>query len=127
VGGLPAHGLSDVPAWVEDPVRWLVANQYMTGYPDGSFKPNLPITRGQVTRATFRIAGQPAGSPHPFTDVPAWLTDAVDWVAHDPDGAGPAPSLMDGYPGGTFRDGLDISRAQTIRLTCRVNAAPGTC
>jgi hypothetical protein len=125
---LDGHGLSDVPPWVEDPVRWLVANDYMSGYPDKTFKPNLPITRGQVTRATFRVQGSVPGSPlHSFPDVPAWLTESVNWAANDPDGSGPAPALMAGYPNGTFGPGLNITRAQTVRLTCRANAAPGTC
>ena len=128
VAGLPAHGLSDVPLWVEDAVTWLVANSHMTGYPDGKFRPNVPISRGQVTRVTYRVKGSPPGSPpHPFGDVPAWLVASVNWAAHDPDGAGPLPALMNGYPGNLFRPDADITRGQTTRLTCRANATPGTC
>jgi hypothetical protein len=100
-------------------------NGYMTGYPDNTFRPSLPITRGQVSRATYRVHGSPGAPPHPFTDVPAWLTTAVNWAANDPPGS--APPLMTGYGDGTFRDTLDITRAQTARLTCRANTAPGTC
>ena len=121
VGGLPDHGMTDVPAWVEDAVRWAKANNIMTGYPDGTFRPNQPITRGQTVRAVFRVEGQPGGSPHPFSDVPGWLTDAVNWAAHDPDGGGPAVPVMTGYPDNTFRDTLNITRAQTARLVYRTN------
>ena len=36
------HGLTGVPAWVEPAVRWAVANQYLTGFADGSFGPTRP-------------------------------------------------------------------------------------
>ena len=127
VSALPQHGLSDVPAWVGDAVRWAKGNDIMTGYPDGTFRPNQPITRGQTIRAVFRAEGQPVGAPHPFSDVPGWLADAVNWAAHDPDGGGAAQPIMTGYPDGTFRDTLDITRAQTTRLVCRTNAAAGVC
>ena len=118
--GLPEHGLSDVPEWVDVPVTWLKANEYMTGYPDDTFRPDLPITRGELTRATFRVHGSPPGAPpHPFTDVPAWLDDAVDWVAD--------AELMTGYGDDTFRPSLDITRAQSARVTCRANTPPETC
>ncbi|MEL7210434.1 MAG: S-layer homology domain-containing protein, partial [Actinomycetota bacterium] len=54
---LPPHGLSDVPPWIEDAVRWLVANDYAVGYPNGTFRPNRAISRGELTRMQHRIAG----------------------------------------------------------------------
>jgi hypothetical protein len=61
VSGYPAHGLTDVPAWVEEAVRWAVrdpagaALPVMTGYPDATFRPDLAITRAAVTRALYRF------------------------------------------------------------------------
>ena len=128
VSALPAHGLPDVPSWIEDPVRWLVANSYMTGYPDRTFRPDLAVSRGQVTRATYRTQGSIPGAPtHGFADVPGWLTDSVSWATWDQDGTGPNPPLMTGYPSGTFGPDRNITRAETARLTCRANTTPGTC
>ena len=31
----------------------------MTGYPDGTFRPNLTITRDQVTQALYQLASTP--------------------------------------------------------------------
>jgi hypothetical protein len=124
VSGLPPHGFSDVPVWVDDAVRWLAGNGHVTGYPDGTFRPDVDISRGALTRMQFRIAGSPSGSPaHPFNDVPAWVADAVNWIvdpAHD-------PPYASGYGDDTYRPGLDITRAQTTRITCRISAAPATC
>ena len=124
VSGLPHHGLSDVPAWVDDAVSWLVANQYATGYADDTFRPNLPITRAQEARMLYRVAGSPSGSPaHGFTDVPGWVASAVDWLT-DPANN---PPYATGYPDNTFRPNRDITRAQTTRMTCRIDTPSGTC
>ena len=44
----PPHTFTDVPPWVEDAVRWMTSDvntpALMTGYPDNTFRPNLPIT-----------------------------------------------------------------------------------
>ena len=57
-GALPAHGLTDVPAWVDGAVRWAVANQVMTGFPDATFRPDGSLTRGQMLRALHRVLGR---------------------------------------------------------------------
>ena len=117
VSGQPPHDLSDVPPWVENAVRWLVGEGYASGYSDGTFKPNRPISRGQLTRMQFRIAGSPPGSPpHGFTDVPGWVNDAVAWIV-DPAND---PKYASGYNDNTFRPDLDITRGQVTRMACRI-------
>ena len=124
VSALPPNGFTDVPAWVEDAVTWLVANNYATGYDDNTLRPNLLISRAQVTRMQFRVAGSPAGSPaHGFSDVEPWVSDAVDWVV-DP---AHVPPYATGYDDNTYRPNINISRGQVARMTCRINATPGTC
>ena len=51
--------------------------------------------------------------------TPAWVRPAVDWATCDPDGAGPEPSLMAGFPNATFRPDDPITRAQVGRLLLR--------
>lgn len=115
------HGLTDVPAWVEDAVRWAVDGcndpPYMEGYPDQTFRPREPITRGAVVRAVWRIEGQPAAStPNAFTDTPGWVDDAVSWAVGE--------GLMTGYPGNVFRPLNDITRAEVARLLYRLAGSP---
>ena len=113
VSALPDHGLEDVPGWVDDAVTWLIDGGFMTGYPDDTFRPDLPITRAQVTRLKYRVAGSPAGAPdHPFSDVPSWVDDAVDWIFDE--------GFATGYPDDTYRPNLSITRAQTTRMSCRI-------
>ena len=136
VSGLPDHGFSDVPAWVDDAVTWIAHDPdgsgplapLATGYPDGTYRPDNDISRGQVTRMLYRIAGSPSvsGLPdHGFSDVPAWVDDAVTWIAHDPDGSGPLAPLATGYPDGTYRPDNDISRGQVTRMEFRLGEAEG--
>ncbi len=124
VSALPPHGLTDVPLWVEDAVTWMIANEYATGYDDDTFRPDIPISRGQVTRMQFRVEGSPAGSPpHGFSDVPEWVREAVNWIV-DPANM---PPFAVGYDDNTYRPNIDVSRGQVARMTCRINATPGTC
>ena len=115
VGDLAAHGMPDAPAWVDDAVTWLVANDYATGYPDGTFKPNRPITRAQVARMLYRIAGSAdvTGLDHGFGDVPRWVDEAVTWLVTN--------DYATGYPDGTFKPNRAITRAQLTRMAHRIH------
>ncbi len=119
VGPLPAHGFNDVPPWVEDAVRWVKANGIMTGITPAAFVPNAPITRAQVVRAKYRLAGEPpvgALAPHGFNDVPPWVRDAVRWArGHD---------LVTGITPTTFKPDDSITRAQVTRVDYRLAINP---
>lgn len=53
-----AMDLSDVPGdvYYTEAVRWAQANGVVTGYNDGTFKPNSPITREQMAAVLWRYA-----------------------------------------------------------------------
>lgn len=53
------------------------------GYTDGSFKPNVSITRAMFVQTIYRAAGEPMHEEiEPFVDVPdgCWYYDAVCWA-----------------------------------------------
>ena len=121
------HGFWDVPQWIDDAVRWAAhdpdgdgpAQPVMTGFRDGSFRPDEDITRGQWTRLQFRSAGEPAASqPHDFVDGAAWIDDAISWIT-DP---ARNPQYATGFDDGTFRPNADITRGQATRMVFRINA-----
>jgi hypothetical protein len=117
-GDIPPMPFTDVPMWVAGPVIWLHDHEVIDGYPDDTFRPNQPITRGQVARLLYRIAGSPDVSgldPHGLSDVPAWVADAVTWLV---DGG-----VLTGYPDQTFRPNAGITRAETIRMLFRMDCA----
>jgi hypothetical protein len=117
------HPFTDVPAWVEDAVRWAYGEGIVTGETPTTFAPDDPITRAQVTRMVHRFAGSPpvgAIDPHPFTDVPAWVEDAVRWAANTDN---PLP-LVTGITPTTFEPADDITRGQVVRMIWRLALTP---
>jgi hypothetical protein len=116
VDDLRPHGLTDVPAWTDDGVRWLLARGMATGYGDGTFRADQPITRAQFARMVHRSVGAPEAGPGPrFVDVPPWAATAVAWIT------GPAPGgpIATGYGDGTFRPDQPITRAQMTSMLYR--------
>jgi hypothetical protein len=117
VTGYPDHGFRDVPPWVEDPVRWITAKGYAAGWPDGTFRPDADINRGQVTNMLWKIAGSPTGHPaHGLRDVPAWLDPAVRWAK--------ATAVVPPYPDRTFRPGRRMPRSQVVTAAWRMAGRP---
>ena len=47
-------------AYYADAAVWAAANGIVTGYADGTFRPNDPITRQQMAAILWRYAGSPA-------------------------------------------------------------------
>lgn len=41
--------------WSEDAIRWCMAHELMTGYPDGSFRPDKPVTRAELSTVLRRL------------------------------------------------------------------------
>ena len=41
--------------WASKEIKWNIDNGIMTGYPDGSFKPNNPVTRAEESVMNYRL------------------------------------------------------------------------
>jgi hypothetical protein len=74
------------------------------GYPDGSFRPGEPVTRGQMATFLQRALGLPAGSPS-FPDV-------IGSTHEGAIGAVDVAGIAGGYPDGTYRPDVTVSRGQ---------------
>ena len=76
----------DVPAdaYYYDAVLWAVKGGITNGTSATTFSPDNPCTRAQMATFLWRAAGspEPAGTPHPFTDIPAdaYYAKAVQWA-----------------------------------------------
>ncbi len=110
-------GFLDVPAdaWFAVPVARLTAGGILGGYPDGSFRPQKPISRAEFVSVLVRCFPA-AGGTADFADVPAghWAEEAV--------AAASARGWVRGYDGGTFRPDRSITRAEAVTA---LNAALG--
>jgi uncharacterized protein (DUF1800 family) len=117
VTGFPDHGFRDVPAWVEDSVRWITAEGFAEGWPDGTFRPNANISRGQVTNMLWKIAGSPTGHPaHGLADVPRWLDPAVRWAK--------ATGIVPAITARQFRPNVNMPRTQVVGAAWRMAGMP---
>ncbi len=79
------HFYSDVNAsdWFYEDVKKAEKLGLFEGFPDGSFRPNVSITRAMFAQVLYRVAGAPESEGElPFTDVPenAWYRQAVGWA-----------------------------------------------
>ena len=100
----------DVPAnsWCSGVVYRATTLRLMSGYDNGNFGPNDPITRGQVAVVLWNMAGKPApgaGAKY-FPDVMSndYFWRAVSWAS----GAG----VVSGYSNGNFGPKDNVTREQ---------------
>jgi len=84
----------------------LAEQGYVTGYPDGTYRPTGVVTRGALSETLYRMAGRPdiGDAVSPFSDVPPThlFHDAITWMA--------LRGHASGYPDGTFRPGAPVTR-----------------
>lgn len=86
----------------------------INGYSDGSFKPNAPITRAELSVLLVRAYEMSGTSYMSFKDfsVKHWAYDAVMTLV--------ANEVAGGYPDGTFRPSSNVTRAEFATFTARV-------
>lgn len=105
----------DVPqtAWYASAVESVSAAGLMNGAGDGTFSPGGAVTRGQIAAILYRLAGEPAAYGSFFSDVtaPAYYARAVAWAARR--------GVAEGFPDGTFRPDLPVSRQQLSAILWR--------
>lgn len=102
---------SDVPSnyWASPFVAELARRDIIAGFPDGTFKPEQPVTRAQfaaIVRQAFQKS--PERSAIQFTDVPAnyWAASAIQEAYTE--------GFLAGYPGNRFEPNQNIPREQVL-------------
>ena len=95
-------------------VNALASLGIITGYEDGSFRPEDSITRAEFAAMALRFAEESDSYVNSFPDVPAtaWYCGAVAGAAHY--------GWLNGYPDGTFRPSASITRAEAATAMNRV-------
>jgi uncharacterized repeat protein (TIGR02543 family) len=102
--------------WYAQAINRLTEMGILTGYPDGTFRPNGFITRAELTAIIARLEKLTLETTNPFADV----TDA-HW-AHGYISAVYIKGWVSGYPGGTFKPDALASRAEAVKM---INAELG--
>ena len=101
-------------AWYAKAVDALASLGIITGYEDGTFRPENTITRAEFVTMAMRFAKEPGSYVNNFSDVSAsaWYYEAVAGAAHY--------GWLNGYPDGTFRPNASITRAEVATAMNRV-------
>ncbi|MGG3004700.1 S8 family serine peptidase [Geobacillus stearothermophilus] len=87
----------------------------ISGYPDGTFRPQQPITRAETAIVLSRAYDLPDGAPVVFRDVTPNVTghDAIAKLA--------AARIAGGYPNGTFRPYQFVKRLEFFVFAARAS------
>lgn len=98
--------------WFNNAISTLSNAGIVTGYNDGTFRPNQPITRGEMAKIIANFANLNKGTKS-FTDLSGhWSKSYVELAAGN--------GWIAGYPDGSFRPDQKITRAETVTMINRV-------
>jgi hypothetical protein len=107
---IPSGGFADVQGnWAQAYIEALVAKDVIAGFPDGTFRPNEPVTRAQfaaiITKAFSPAQIQPGIN---FVDVRNnyWAYQAIQSAYRG--------GFLSGYPGQVFKAEQRIPRVQVL-------------
>ncbi|WP_250123652.1 S-layer homology domain-containing protein [Chroococcidiopsis sp. CCMEE 29] len=118
-----ATTFSDVQGnWAQSFIETLVAQKIIQGFPDGSFRPDEPVTRAQFAAMLNKAFPQnPTREAIAFVDVPAnyWASEAIQQAYQT--------GFMQGYPNSVFNPNQNIPRVQVlVALANGLNLAAST-
>ncbi|MGH1395742.1 MAG: DUF1565 domain-containing protein [Trichormus sp.] len=95
--------------WAKGYIEALAAQNIIAGFPDGTFKPNEPVTRAQFATIITKALTPPVKRPAiQFRDVSSnfWAYAAIQ--------AAYQSQFVAGYPDGTFKPQQQIPRVQAL-------------
>ncbi len=110
----PTASFTDVPpsGWHYAYIETAFAHGIIGGYSDGTFRPDNPVTRGQLSKIIVGARQWPLLNPEQghFSDVPpgsAFYTYVETAFGH---------AIISGYADGTFRPGNPATRGQLSKM-----------
>ncbi|HBC95077.1 MAG TPA: hypothetical protein DCZ10_19840 [Pelotomaculum sp.] len=108
-----APGFSDVGKdhWAKSDIDFMVNKKIITGYPDGTFKPDQPVTRAEFTLLLVRMLAIPEAKEQcAFRDIQLndWYNGAI--------AAAYQKGLVNGYDTGCFYPDNPVTREEAAVL-----------
>ncbi|WOD41040.1 S-layer homology domain-containing protein [Nodosilinea sp. E11] len=95
--------------WARPFIENLANEEIIAGFPDGTFRPDQPVTRAQFAAIVRNAFQQPLDRTAPrFSDVPSnyWASAAIADAY--------SQGFMSGYPNGAFQPETQIPRVQVL-------------
>ena len=101
--------------WAFDSVERAAELGLVTGYSDGTFRPDTPVTRAQFILMLWRMCGKPAAAKAAsFADASAdWYQDALSWAVEK--------GYVNGLSDTRFGPDAPITRQQAMAILFRLN------
>lgn len=101
--------------WAFAPVERAAELGLVTGYSDGTFRPDTPVTRAQFVLMLWRMCGKPAAAKAAsFADASAdWYQDALSWAVEK--------GYVNGLSDTRFGPDAPITRQQAMAILFRLN------
>ena len=117
----------DVPDgyWASCDINKLTDNNIIAGYPDRTFKPNLPVSRAEMATMVvkgFNLNNDVSCPSAMFKDVPEnhWANKTIAKAVSN--------GIMAGYPNNTFKPNQSISRAEAYTIMAKgINCPMSEC
>lgn len=131
LAGSPAAGsasFTDVAKgqWYADGVAWASANGVVSGYPDGSFRPNDTITREQMAAILYQYARIQGKLDDSRADLSIFSDlDSLSAYAKEPMSWAVAQGLFSGVSADTLAPGGSTTRAQAVVILTAFSKAQG--
>ena len=99
--------------WAANYIGYMQQFGIITGYADGSFRPDASVTRAEFAAIASRFETLTEGTKS-FSDVPGnhWAAKYINFAA--------TRGWVNGYADGTFRPNNSITRAEVAAVTCRL-------
>lgn len=112
--------------WYADGVAWASANGVVSGYPDGSFRPNDTITRGQMAAILYQYARIQGKLDDSRADLSIFSDlDSLSAYAKEPMSWAVAQGLFSGVSADTLAPGGSTTRAQAAVILMAFSKAQG--
>ncbi len=101
--------------WAFDSVERAAELGLVTGYSDGTFRSDTPVTRAQFVLMLWRMCGKPAAAKAAsFADASAdWYQDALSWAVEE--------GYVNGLSDTRFGPDAPITRQQAMAILFRLN------
>ncbi len=100
--------------WFSYAVDYMSEQNIIKGYPDGTFRPNEPITRAEFAAISARFDKLSDEGNSTFTDVSEnhWASKVIAQAGKK--------GWVSGYPDGTFKPNQNITRVEVVSSTNRI-------
>lgn len=96
-----------------DAIRWGKQSGVLSGYPDGTFKPDNVVNRAEFLKIV--LAAKPTDATAPVTAGAFPDVDPSEWFAPYV-GYARESGIIQGYPDGTFRPGQPVNFAEALKM-----------